>query len=139
MLGLLLPYMAVVMYCSFRTLEHPAPAWFPYFGLSYMLGTISLVVVFGRKISGSAKWASTNPAQQQGLRLWAGYLILIWSGLFLWGAYQTIEGKLAWRRALPLGAFLVAFIALFSRLLYKDAHSAMKSMTPQEANTTSKD
>lgn len=76
-LGLMLPYMAVVMYFSFRIQEHPLPTWFPYFGLSYMLGTISFVVLFGRKISGSAKWASADPAQRSGLRLSAGYLILV--------------------------------------------------------------
>jgi len=139
MLGLIVPYMAVVMYFSFRIQEHPLPAWFPYFGLSYMLGTISFVVVFGRKISGSAKWGSADPAQRQGLRLWAGYLILIWSGLFLWGAYRAIEGQLAWQRAIPLGAFLLAFIALFTRLLHKDADSGTQSMTRPEANSTSKD
>lgn len=139
MLGLLLPYMAVVMYFSFRIQEHPLPTWFPYFGLSYMLGTISFVVVLGRKISGSEKWGSADPAQRRGLRLWAGYLILVWSSLFLWGAYRAIEGKLAWQRALPLGALLLAFIALYSRLVYKDAYSARQSVTPQEANTTRKD
>lgn len=138
MLGLILPYAAVVMYFSFRIQAHPFPTWFPYFGLAYMLGTISLVVLFGRRISGSAQSASADPAQRQGLKLWAGYLILVWSGLFLWGAYRTFEGTLAWQRALPLGVFLLAFIALFSRLLYRDAPGATPPVTPRETMSPEK-
>ena len=48
--ALILPYLAVVMYFATRIQEHPLPTWFPYFGLSYMLGTILLVTAFSKRI-----------------------------------------------------------------------------------------
>jgi hypothetical protein len=122
MFGLLLPYFALAMYFAFRIREHPLPTWFPYFGLSYFLGTILLVMAFARKISHSAQ-AGTVEKPQSALRwiarAWAAYLVTIWSGGFLWGTYQTILGRFLWQRALPAGAFLLVFIALFSRWLYE--------------------
>jgi hypothetical protein len=49
--GLVLPYFAVAMYFVLRIQEHPLPSWFPYFGLSYLLGTIILVTAYSRRIS----------------------------------------------------------------------------------------
>jgi hypothetical protein len=72
------------------------------------------------------------------LRVWAGYLIVIWSCFLLWDAYQTIGGNLDWHRALPAGAFLLAFIALFSRFLYNDIKRPAQSEKPIEAKTASK-
>jgi hypothetical protein len=43
-----------------------------------------------------------------------------------------------WQRALPAGAFLLAFIALFSRLLYSDIKRPTQPVTPIDAKTTSK-
>jgi len=46
MFGLIVPYMALVMYFVFPRSGHPEPilpSWFPYFGLSYILGSIVLV------------------------------------------------------------------------------------------------
>jgi len=53
-----------------------------------------------------------------------GYLLAVWCGGFLWGAVETIKGKLEWQRAVPAGAFLLAFIVLFGRLLYTDVRGA---------------
>lgn len=135
MIGLILPYIALVIYFAVRTLDHPQPTWFPYFGLSYLLGTTILVTVFSRKISRAAPSQTVNkpqPAQRRMLRASAGSLIAVWSGGFLWGAYQTIEGHFAWQRALPAGAFLLAFIALFSRLLYSDIKRPNQPATPAD-------
>jgi hypothetical protein len=121
--GLVLPYFAVVMYFVLRRQEHPLPSWFPYFALPYLLGTMILVALYGRRISRAAQHDLVNkpqPVRRRVLRAWAGYLIAVWSCAFLWDAYQTISGNLDWHRALPAGAFLLAFIALFSRLLYSD-------------------
>jgi hypothetical protein len=117
------PYFAVVMYFVLRIQEHPLPTWFPYFGMTYLLGSIILVTVVSRRIARGTQPQTTvqsRPAVRVALRAWAGYLIAVWCGLFLWGSVETIQGKLEWQRALPAGAFLLAFIALFARLLYTD-------------------
>ncbi|GAC1663387.1 MAG: hypothetical protein NVS9B4_18090 [Candidatus Acidiferrum sp.] len=121
--SLVLPYFAVVMYFVFRIQEHPLPTWFPYFGMTYLLGSIILVTVVSRKVARGTQPQTTvqsRPALRMALRAYAGYLIAAWCGLFLWGAVETIEGKLEWQRALPAGAFLLAFIGLFARGLYTD-------------------
>lgn len=127
--GLLLPYFTLVMYFVLRLQGHPKeqpfPTWFPYFAMSYFLGTILLVSVVGRRIARSAEANSTpkaklRPAVRIAMRAWAGYLIAAWCIFFLYGAVETLRGKLEWQRALPAGAFLLIFIALFARWLYTD-------------------
>jgi len=139
--ALVLPYFALVMYFVLRIQGHPLPTWFPYFGLSYILGTIVVVMVFSRKISSGAQLGTVEKpksALRWMGRLWAGYLIAIWSGFFLWGTYQTISGNLDWKRAVPAGAFLLAFIALFSWLLYKDIKRPTQQMASSDTKTTNK-
>lgn len=129
--GLILPYIAMVMYFGIRMQNHPLPTWFPYFGLSYMLGTIILVKVFSRKISRTAQPQTVKEIQpgRIALRLCTGYLVAVWSGLFVYGSYLTIIGHLEWRRSVPAGAFLLAFIGLFSRLLYSDIKRTRQDRT----------
>jgi hypothetical protein len=140
-LGVFLPYFVIAFYFAFRIQRHPLPAWFPYFGLSYMLAGLILIPMITRRISRGAQPqipAAPQPVRQLALRAYAGYLILIWSGLFLYGAYLTIIGNLEWRRAIPAGAFLLAFIALFSRLLYTDIKHPSRPLAPPDAKTPSK-
>ena len=80
--------------------------------MTYLLGTIILVTVVSRRIARGTQ-PQTNvkprPAVRVALKAWAGYLIAVWCGFFIWGAVETIKGKLEWQRALPAGAFLLAF------------------------------
>jgi hypothetical protein len=122
--------MALVMYFALRIQEHPLPAWFPYFGLSYILGTMILVMVLGRRFSRSAPQQTTkkpHPVLQWATRGWVAYLIVVWGVAFIWGAYKTVTGSLAWQRSIPAGAFLLAFIGLFSRFLYVDMKRRINS------------
>jgi hypothetical protein len=128
--GLVLPYIALVLYFVLRNQGHPQeqllPTWFPYFGMAYILGTILLVSAISRRIARSAQGKLTHtaakprPMVRMATRAWAGYLIVVWCGFFLYGAVETIKGKFEWQRALPAGAFLLIFIVLFSRWLYTD-------------------
>ena len=128
--GLVLPYMALVLYFVLRNQGHPQeqllPTWFPYFGMAYLLGTILLVSAVSRRIARSAQGKPTHdtaklrPVVRMAMRAWAGYLIVVWCGFFLYGAVETVKGKFEWQRALPAGVFLLIFIVLFSRWLYTD-------------------
>jgi len=140
MIGLILPYFCLVTYFVLRIQEHPLPTWFPYFALCYLLGSMILVVAFSRKIARGEQSQSlqkSQAARRSMLRTWAGYLIAVWAVLFLYGAYQTVMGRLEWQRTLPAGAFLLAFIGLFGRLLYVDIRPPSQSVTPTEAKTSS--
>jgi hypothetical protein len=121
--SLIVPYMALAMYFVLRIGEHSLPTWFPYFGIFYILGTMIFVMLFSRRISRGAPpgpAAKPRPAALWLARTWSAYLVIIWSGFFIWGAYQTISGNFEWQRALFAGACLLAFIGLFSRSLYRD-------------------
>ncbi len=125
MFGLILPYMALVMYFVFPRSGHPEPilpSWFPYFGLSYILGSIVLVMAVSRRISRNLpQGVSTTPRSTAWwTRARATYLIAIWTGLFIYGAYRTLKGDFPMERSIPAGAFLLAVIGLFSWLLYRD-------------------
>jgi hypothetical protein len=140
MFVLILPYFSLVMYFVLRIQEHPLPTWFPYFGLSYLLISMILVVAFSRKIARGEQSQSLQKSQSAWRsmpRATAGYLIALWSGLFLWGAYQTIMGRLEWQRTPPAGAFLLAFVGLFGRLLYLDIRAPSQPVAPTEAKTGS--
>jgi hypothetical protein len=137
--GLVIPYLALVMYFALRIQEHPLPAWLPYFGLSYLLGTMILVIILSRRFSRSAPKQTIrkpNRVVQWALRGWAAYLVVIWSVGFLWGAYQTITGRVVWQRSVPAGAFLLAFIALFSRFLYTDMKRRIDPVTADAKNNS---
>jgi len=121
--GLTLPYVALVLYFALRLHDHPLPTWFPYFGLSYMLASMLVVVVVSRNnrhTTPPEKAARPVSGWRWVLRAWMGYLVVLWSGFFLWGAYLALKGRLEWQRSLLAGAFLLAFIALFSWALCKD-------------------
>ena len=118
-----MPFMATVMYVSLHTPEHSLPGWFPYFGLSYILVTVIFVMLFSQRVyRGVRPENAEKPKSVWGWRLgiaWTAYLVAVWSVLFLRGAYLTFTGGLDWRRSVPAGAFLLAFIVLFSWALYK--------------------
>jgi hypothetical protein len=141
LLGLNLPYLAVATYFAFRIMEHPLPSWFPYFGISYFLVTIVSAMVLSRRISHNAQ-AETVEKPQSVLRwiwkVWSGYLVAVWSGFFLWLAHQTIVGKLMWQRTVPVGVFLLVFIALFSWSLFKDIRGATQNPSSSREKTANK-
>jgi hypothetical protein len=137
--SLVLPYAALAMYFAFRIREHPLPTWLPYFGLSYILGMMIVIAIFSRKIyRGVHPETAGKPVSVLRWlgRIWVAYLVLVWAGFFIWGAYQTIAGYLEWQRAIPAGAFLLAFIALFSLSLYKDLRGPTRRVTSTDTKGT---
>lgn len=56
---------------------------------------------------------------QSGVQTRTTYLLVVWSGMFLYGAIETIQGKIPLVRAIPAGAFLLFFIALFGWAFYQ--------------------
>jgi hypothetical protein len=91
--------------------------------MTYLLGSIILVTLVSRRIVRGTQpqtAVQSRPAVRIAVRAWVGYLLAVWCGGLLYGAVETIKGKLEWQRAVPAGAFLLAFIILFGRLLYTD-------------------
>lgn len=81
-----------------------------------MLGSITLASVLAPKFFRNVPRPSDAQASPY-FKLAKGQtlsLILIWSGLFIYGAFKTVKGDFPIERALPAGAFLLAFIGLFA-------------------------
>jgi len=120
-LGLALPYDAFVSFFAFSATPgstHPFPSWFPWVALAYMLGSMLLASILGPKLfrgSPSPPPTPQNRVYMQIAKGWSLYLVLVWSCLFLYGAYKTLKGDLLLERAIPAGAALLAFIAIFAQ------------------------
>jgi hypothetical protein len=120
-LGLALPYGAFVSFFAFSATPgstHPFPSWFPWVALAYMLGSMLLASILGPKLfrgSPSPPPTPQNRVYMQIAKGWSLYLVLVWSCLFLYGAYKTLKGDLLLERAIPAGAALLAFIAIFAQ------------------------
>jgi hypothetical protein len=141
LLVLNLPHLALTMYFGFRIVEHPLPKWLPYFGLSYFLATIISAIVLSRRFSRNAQAETVEKPEsvlQWIWKVWSGYLVALWLGFFLWGAYQTLLGKLMWQRAIPADALLLVFIVLFSRPLLKDIKGATQNTPSLKEKTANK-
>jgi uncharacterized membrane protein YfcA len=130
-----------VVYFALRVHNHPLPAWFPCFGLSYILAAMLIVMVVSQRIHRNRRSEGQEAPKSAWRwigRAWMAYLVAVWSGLFLLGAYLTLSGRLEWRRSVPAGAFLLVFIALFSWGLYKDLKRPGKPTASADGKTTNK-
>lgn len=123
--SLILPYMAIVVFFASRLPQQPLPRWFPYFGACYIFASILLATVMGRRIARNAP--QQNSAKSQATSRWVRGrvigLIGLWSLMFLYGAYRTLNGDFPLERAIPAGVILLAFIGLFAWLLYRDCRT----------------
>jgi hypothetical protein len=126
--GLTLPYIAFFMYFVIVISRHPGkilPAWLAYFASFYIFGSVVLVMVVSHRLARSTPQQVSASGQRTArwARAFAMYLIAVWSGLFAYGAYRTVEGELPIGRAIRAGAILLAFIGLFSWSLYYDSRA----------------
>ena len=84
--GLLLPYMAFILYHAFSDRQRPIqfPSWFPYVGPLYFFGSIALLVLLRKKIEGDTP--DTNSSSRNLKWLWLGvglYTLIFLNGLRL--------------------------------------------------------
>lgn len=126
--ALMIPYLAFVMYFSLRLPQNHWPSWFTNTILIWFVANFLVLMLVARRIfkkqgavepQGAVRTsAKTKPAVWI-MRIFASYLVLVWSVLFIIGLTGTIQGKYAPSRALPAGAFLLFFIALFGWSVYR--------------------
>lgn len=121
-----MPYMAFVMYSASR---YPSGHW-PTWMLDTLLVwfTVNFLIVLGaakklrrdvsnRQESGAVP-ANSNFGSKSAVPQ-AAVLVLCWTGVFVYGLVQVFEHKVTLQRAIPAGLFLLFFIGLFGRGLYK--------------------
>jgi hypothetical protein len=124
-------FVAYFVFTSDPKSNHPLANWLPWVALVYMLGGILAASVLVPRILRNEPKTIPSPMSTAILRYakWKTiYLVVIWSGLFIYGCLETLMGRMEWQIAVPAGLFLLAFIAIFARSAYR-----MSNIPPQIA------
>jgi len=121
--GLIVPYVFFVFFMILSTAGHSdkLPAWVPFAGAGYLLLAIFLGVVLSRRIKGDEPPRDPERAQvsMNWARSYGTRLVVLWSGLFVYGAYRTVKGDFPLERAIPAGLLLLGFIAVFGWSVFR--------------------
>jgi len=117
---LMAPYFGFVAYYSQRFPSNQWPAWFTntiavWFIANFLIGVLLVKRIFRGQAEEPQKARRASAIAQ----IVGSYLLIVWSALFLYGAKQTIQGKLPLNRAMPAGAFFLFFIGIFGWGLYR--------------------
>ena len=121
-LALAAPAMALMAFAISRYPPNNVPAWVPLSWGLYLFVTIAFVALFGRRILKIPE-PQANPTSAPLRTAGAVWLVAVWSGLFLVGAFKFFKGDFPAERAVPAGILLLAFILLFVWLIRRDAKS----------------
>jgi hypothetical protein len=113
--ALIAPYVAVVILLIARYPPNNIPEWIPLVGGCYMLATILLLGVCGKRIAGRSR-TPVQPSRTSE-RMWVTvgmlfitYLLVLWSCFFVYGTFEFFKGEIPTSRAVPAGTLLLAFM-----------------------------
>ena len=123
---LMAPYLGFVMYLSLHLPQKHWPAWATntialWFAANFLVLALVATKMFRKQpvARQSAEETKKASAVLVLVPMFGLYLVIVWTGLFLYGAKETIEGKYLLSRAIPAGAFLLLSIGIFSWSLYR--------------------
>jgi hypothetical protein len=121
------PYLWFVTYYSRQFPPNHWPSWFTntiavWFIANFL--ALMLAVRLTRRLFTNqvVDVAKAQVVAQKSLRM-SIRLVTFWSVLFLFGAVQTVRGKISLERAIPAGAFILFFIGLFGWSIYRAKYS----------------
>ena len=120
---LMAPYFGFVIYYSQRFPPNHWPSWFTNTIAIWCIVnfvTLMLLMRLTRRLfkTGIVDIEKARAYGERALRT-STRLVIFWSLLFLYGVVQTARGKIPLERAIPAGAFLLFFIALFGWSIYR--------------------
>jgi hypothetical protein len=118
--ALLVPFVIFLIFILQHGLD-AAPNWVPFAVAGYLLFAMILASVVAPRISGAESPRSSvimSDAQIAAVSR-AKALILVWSALFIYGTYRTLNGDFPLSRAIPAGLLLLGFIAVFVRMILR--------------------
>jgi hypothetical protein len=122
-LALIAPGMLLMIFACSRYPSNGIPAWIPISWGFYLLAAITFITVFGRRIIKSPTAPGASPGVQTSAKTRAVWLMAVWSGLFLYGAFKFAKGEIPAERAIPAGLLLLAWILVFAWLMRRDVKS----------------
>lgn len=117
---LMAPYLGFVLYFSQRFPPNQWPAWFTNTIAIWFVANFLLLMLLAKRVfkRPAAEPQKARPASAIA-QIVVSYLLIVWSVLFLYGVKETIQGTIPVNRAIPAGAFLLFFIGIFGRSLYR--------------------
>lgn len=124
---LTLPHVAFVIYFSLQFPRGHWPTWFTDSILIWFVANCLIVALLAQRLA-KRKSAELEPAHRSltssKIGVWImriGFppLVILWSFEFLRGAQEAFKGKIPLNRAIPAGAFLLFFIAIFGWAVYR--------------------
>lgn len=120
---LMAPYFGFVIYYSQRFPSGQWPSWFSntiliWFVANFM--ALMLLIRLTRRLFRN-QVIDVEKARVLAEKALRGSvrLVVLCSLLFLYGVVETVQGKIPLERAIPAGAFLLLFIALFGHGIYR--------------------
>jgi hypothetical protein len=119
-LALMAPYLGFVMYYSLRFPLNQWPTWFTDTIAVWFIANFLLLMLLAKRIFRGQVVEPQKAHRASAIAQIVGsYLLIVWSLFFLYGARETVQGKVPLNRAIPAGAFLLFFIGLFGWGLYR--------------------
>jgi hypothetical protein len=117
---LMAPYFGFVAYYSQQFPSNQWPAWFTNtIAVWFIANFLIIMLLVKRTFRGQAVEPQKVRRASAISQIVSSYLLIVWSVLFLYGAKETIQGEIPLNRAIPAGAFLLFFIAIFGWGLYR--------------------
>jgi hypothetical protein len=117
---LMAPYLGFVMYYSQRFPSNQWPAWFTNTIAVWFIANFLIIVLLVKRISRGQTVEPQKARRASAIAQIVGlYVLIVSSVFFLYGAKETIQGKIPLNRAIPAGAFLLFFIGIFGLGLYR--------------------
>lgn len=125
--ALTIPYIAFVVYFSFRFPKNHWPVWVTDVLLVWFIANFVAIYLMVRRMAKKQPPQNVKTPMQLRkasagvwiLRAFGSYLVLVWGVLFLYGVKGTVRGEYPLSRAIPAGAFLLSFILLFGWAIYR--------------------
>jgi len=120
---LMAPYLGFALYYSRQFPPNQLPSWFTntlliWFTANFL--ALMLLVRLTRKIfKHQVVDVETARIPAERTVRTTIRLVIFWSLLFLYGVIKTVQGKIPLERAVPAGAFLLFFTALFGWNIYR--------------------
>ena len=139
--GLTLPYLAFALHFMMQYPSNHQPEWLVntlaiWFCSNFVIAMIASKHIFRGTKTPAAPPAPLPPEKRLPVQIamwFSTYLVIVWTGLFIYGIFEVVSGEAELRRALLAGGMLLFFIVIFGRSILKMRRvlrAGAKSQTP---------
>jgi hypothetical protein len=122
-LVLMAPYLGFAVYCSLHFPPSHWPTWAVntiavWFVANFLIVVLLVKRIFRGQVENAER--SERVVRTSSIHVaWLTWLVIVWIVFFLYGVKETVLGHYPMGRAIPAGALLLFFIAVFGRSAYQ--------------------